>query len=400
MIARLISRFSVLIACAAAAACTSLPTAGEPANAGGGTLDLGLVIERADGAVLVVDFDERKAVCRVEGLGDLSHASAVFGRDGRFGYVFGRDGGLTKVDLLGCRIAARVIQGGNAIGGAISRDGRVIAVSNYQPGGFRFFSAEDLSLLADLPAVSADGRSSKTVGLVDAFGGAMVGALFDLDEIWVMNIEDPSNIKVQKLPSGPAPYDGNVVLDGRFYLAGLFGEDAVDVVDLWATEPSAERLALGSVKLHERLPVYKMPHFEGIAEAAGRLFMPAVGAHEVVVVDPRAWTIERRIPVAGQPIFTVARPDGREIWVNFALPDNHHVQVIDAATLEVVRHWQPGPGVLHIEFTPRGDEAWVSVRDADVVIVYDTATGAEKARIPARAPSGILFAARAARIGQ
>ena len=36
----------------------------------------------------------------IKGLGDLSHASAVYSRDGRYAYVFGRDGGLTRVDLL------------------------------------------------------------------------------------------------------------------------------------------------------------------------------------------------------------------------------------------------------------------------------------------------------------
>ena len=40
---------------------------------------------------------------RVEGLGDLSHASVVFSRDGASAYVFGRDGGLTMVDLPGQR---------------------------------------------------------------------------------------------------------------------------------------------------------------------------------------------------------------------------------------------------------------------------------------------------------
>ena len=65
-----------------------------------GTGDLGIVIERASGRVAIVDTSARSVLARVEGLGDLSHASAVFSRDGRYAYVFGRDGGLTKVDLL------------------------------------------------------------------------------------------------------------------------------------------------------------------------------------------------------------------------------------------------------------------------------------------------------------
>ena len=53
-----------------------------------GTGSLGLVIERATGSVLIVDTMARQTIGRVEGLGDLSHASAVFSPDQRYGYVF------------------------------------------------------------------------------------------------------------------------------------------------------------------------------------------------------------------------------------------------------------------------------------------------------------------------
>ena len=69
-----------------------------------GTGDLGLVIERAAGRVQIVDTSSRSKIGAVDGLGDLSHASAVFSRDGRFAYVFGRDGGLSKIDLLEARL--------------------------------------------------------------------------------------------------------------------------------------------------------------------------------------------------------------------------------------------------------------------------------------------------------
>ena len=132
-----------------------------------GTGSLGLVIERATGSVLIVDFMARRSVGRVQGLGDLSHASAVFSPDQRYAFVFGRDGGLTKVDLLTASIAKRVVQAGNAIGGAISDDGTLIAVSNYEPGGVRVFAADTLEPVAAIPAVGAGGKSSKTVGLVE-----------------------------------------------------------------------------------------------------------------------------------------------------------------------------------------------------------------------------------------
>jgi len=57
-----------------------------------GTGDLGVVIERATGSMQIIETTGQSTLHRVEGLGDLSHASVVFSRDERFAYVFGRDG--------------------------------------------------------------------------------------------------------------------------------------------------------------------------------------------------------------------------------------------------------------------------------------------------------------------
>ena len=130
-----------------------------------GTGDLGIVVERAAGSVQVIETTGRTSLCRIEGLGDLSHASAVFSRDGRFAFVFGRDGGLTKVDLLAGRIERRIVQAGNSIGGAISQDGRLVAVANYDPGGVKVFDNETVELVADIPASYGEGARSRVVGL-------------------------------------------------------------------------------------------------------------------------------------------------------------------------------------------------------------------------------------------
>src|SRR5690606_11559537 len=102
-----------------------------------------------------------------------------------------------------------------------------------------------------------------------------------------------------------------------------------------------------------------------------------------------------RIAVRGQPVFVMARPDGRQIWVSFAFPGNHVVQVIDVPTLQVIKTLEPGKAVLHMEFTPKGEQVWISVRDEDRVDVYDTTTFARLASLPANKPSGIFFTARA-----
>ncbi|HNN46806.1 MAG TPA: cytochrome D1 domain-containing protein, partial [Azospira sp.] len=142
-----------------------------------------------------------------------------------------------------------------------------------------------------------------------------------------------------------------------------------------------------------------MPHLRGWSMAQGKAYLPAIGRHEVLVVDGTSWKEVGRIPVKGQPVFVMARPDGRQIWVNFAFPDYSEIQVIDTLTGKVVKTLAPGKAVLHMEFTPRGEQVWVSARDDNKVVIYDTATFEKIGEIIAQAPSGIFFASRAARIG-
>jgi protein NirF len=366
-----------------------------------GTGDLGLVIERAAGSVAVVDSSAKSILGRVEGLGDLSHASAVYSRDGRYAFVFGRDGGLSKIDILERRIVRRILQAGNSIGGAISQDGRLVAAQNYDPGGVKVFDAESLELLADIPATFGDGgRRSKVVGLADVPGNKFAYALFDAGEIWVADLSRPREPKLTKFRNvGSQPYDGLVTPDGRHYIAGLFGEDGLALVDLWKPEQGARKILANYGKGAEKLPVFKMPHLRGWAVAGGRAYLPAIGRHEVLVVDTATWQELGRIPVKGQPVFVMARPDGRQIWVNFAFPDYSHVQVIDTLEQKVVHTLSPGKAVLHMEFTPRGENVWISARDDNRVVVIDTASFEKLAVLPAQTPSGIFFTSRAARIG-
>lgn len=371
-----------------------------PAPALRGTGDLGIIVERASGRIKIIETTGRTAIGEVEGLGDLSHASAVFSRDGRYVFIFGRDGGLSKVDLLQGTVVKRVLQAGNSIGGAISQDGTLVAVANYEPGGVNIFDSETLAPVASIPAVDASGAPSKVVGLEDAGDQRFVFSLYDAGEIWIADLSEPAQPKLAKFPGiGRLPYDGLVTEDGRDYVAGLFGEDSLVLLDLWRPEAGPRRILSGYGRGEERLPVYKMPHLEGWARAGDMLFLPAIGRHEVLVVDTRSWQEVGRIEVHGQPVFAVARPDGRQVWVNFAHPLNDKVQVIDVPSLSIVQTLTPGPAVMHLEFTPRGEQVWISVRDEDRVDVYDTRTFARLGSVPADKPSGIFLTARANRIG-
>lgn len=360
-----------------------------------GTGDLGLIVEREAGSLLVVDRSARAAIGRIEGLGDLSHASLVYSPDERFAYVFGRDGGLTKVDILTQRIVRRVVQAGNAIGGAISDDGSLIAVSNYEPGGVKVFDAETLDLVADVP------MGSKTVGIADVPGRRFVVATWETGEVWLLDhAADPARPAITVLSGiGANPYDALLTADGRTYVVGLFGEKGLAAIDLWQNPPKVTRFLPDYGKDQPDLPVYKMPHLQGWTLADGIFALPAVGLHQLLWVDAEKLTEIGRTDLAGQPVFALARPDKREVWVNFAPPDNDKVQIVDVLSRQVTDTLTPGKGVLHMEFAPRGAEVWLSVRDENRVEIRDARSREVLGEIEARAPSGIFFTDRAHRTG-
>jgi protein NirF len=376
------------------------------------TGDMGVIIERATGQVKIVNHSSQSALAEIDGLGDLSHASIVFSRDQRYAFVFGRDGGLTKIDILEDKIAKRVIQSGNSIGGAISQDGKLVAVSNYTPGGVKVFNTETLELVANIEATIVPSKGltkagkpyrSKVVGLVDAPNNKFVFSLFDSNEIWITDFSaglSKDDIKITKFTDiGSFPYDALISPDGRYYIAGLFGEDGMALVDLWHVEKGVKRILDGYGKGDKKLPVYKMPHLEGWAMAGDYAFVPAVGQHKVLVVSTKTWQQVAEIPAHSQPIFVMAQPDNRQIWVNFAFPDNNTIQVFNTETFKLVKTLVPGPAVLHMEFTPRGEHVWMSVRDSNEVQVYDTQTQTLLKTLTVKSPSGIFFTSRAHQIG-
>lgn len=371
-------------------ALTALPAAAGDLTATG---DLGLVVERATGSLLVIDRSDHAAIGRIEGLGDLSHASLTYSPDERFAFVFGRDGGLTKVDILDRKIVARTLQAGNSIGGAISDDGKLIAVSNYEPGGVKVFDAGTLAPVADIPA---DG---KTIGLVDVPGRRFAWTVWDTGEVFLGDFAG-TEPEITKLGvAGKNPFDAVLTDDAHTYLVGLFGEKGVTAYDLWDKAAPPRKFLTDYGKTGEDMPVYKMPHLQGWAFTEGQYALPAVGRHELLWVDRATLKEVAATPVHGQPVFVIAQPASPYVWVNFATPLNDIVQVVDLRSHEVVATLNPGKAVLHMEFAPRGAEVWISSRDDNKIVVYDTRGREKIAEIAAEAPSGIFFTARAHRTG-
>ncbi len=66
------------------------------------------------------------------------------------------------------------------------------------------------------------------------------------------------------------------------------------------------------------------PHSEEI-----KFIFPAASQHQLFAVDSRTFKQTGAVDVHSQPVFAVARPDGRQIWVNFAHLHNDTIQVVD-----------------------------------------------------------------------
>jgi protein NirF len=322
-----------------------------------GTGDLGVVIERAAGRVQVVEHSHDSSLGTVEGLGDLSHAHVTFSRDARYAYVFGRDGGLTKVDLLARRIDKRIIQAGNSIGGSISQDGRLIVAQNYEPGGIKAFDADTLELLADVPAEYAPGKFSRS----SAWPTCPASASCMPSSRPARSASPTSPIREARhhpLPGRQAALRRPRHPDGRYFLAGLFGEDGISLLDLWQPEAGAQDPRRLRPRRRKAAGLQDAPPARLVAGRRAGLaarHRPPRGARR----RRRSWQETGRVPVKGQPVFVMARPDGRQVWVNFAFPDNEWVQVIDTVEKRVVHTFSPGKAVLHMEFTP-GEEVWLS----------------------------------------
>ncbi len=372
---------------------------------GWGTGALMVIVERESGSVLVVDSTRHEVLGRVEGLGLLHHAAISFSRDARYAYVATRDGSLSKVDLLNLRLMKKVRVGESTIGLAVTQDNRYVAISNYKPRDVRVLDAETLEVVKVIPAVrelhGGERQESRTVGLVDAPGNLLIFSLMDADGIWVIDAKGPNFPVIRRFwDVGKMPYDGILTPDGRHYLAGLYHSNGIALLDTWDLNEVKTVSFQDPTQEHTKVPVLKISHLGGLAITRDLLFLPVVGEARLAVYNTRNWKLVKSIPLLASPVFAIVRPDGRQVWVNFALGErNNVVQVIDVQKLEVVRTLEPGRRIFHLQFTPKGEAIYLSANLDDRVVIYDTATFKPIKEVQVRRPSGIFSTDRAHKFG-
>ena len=368
-----------------------------------GTGSLMLVVVREGGSVLVFDASRHELLGRVGGLGNLTHGTIKFSKDGRHAYVLGREALVSKIDLHTLRVVRQAKAGAWSIGGAMTADGRHIALSNYAPGEVRFLSAETLETVKVIPAerTLADGsvKRSRVAGLVDAPGNLVVFALMDADGVWVVDAGRPGFPVVQKYwDVGVEPYDALITPEGRHYLVGFLKSNWMGLLDLWHPE-AMRRILAEQGHGGDEVPLWKVPHLKGWALAGDLAFLPALKREVALVYDARTWTERGVVHLNGTALYTVVRPDRRQVWVDLVGKNGDLIDVVDVETQRVIRTLRPGPGATHPQFTPKGEAAYVSLMDGGKVVVYDTATFEVIREFPAARPSGIFSSDRAHKFG-
>ena len=368
-----------------------------------GTGSLMVVVEREAGCVLVFDASRHELLGRVEGLGNLTHGTVKFSKDGRYAYVLGREALVSKIDLYTLQVVRQAKAGAWSIGGAMTADGRHLALSNYAPGEVRFLAADTLETVKVIPAERElpDGtvKRSRVAGLVDAPGNLVVFGLMDADGVWVVDAGKPDFPVVRKYwDLGVEPYDALITPEGRYYLVGFLRSNWMGLLDLWRPE-AMRRILAPQGRGSEEVPLWKVPHLKGWALAGDLAFLPALKREVALVYRTRDWTERAAVPLNGTALYTVVRPDRRQVWVDLVGKNGDLIDVIDVESLRVVRTLNPGPGATHPQFTPKGEAAYVSLMDGGKVVVYDTATLEVIREFPAQRPSGIFSSDRAHKFG-
>jgi len=263
----------------------------------------------------------------------------------------------------------------------------------------KIVDAETFAIVHTIPAfkeVEGEKVSSRTLGMVDAPGNLLIFSLMDVDGIWVVDANRDDFPVIRKFwDIGRMPYDVLLTPNGRHYVVGLYHSKHLASLDTW-TLNEIQRISLKDpYKKSPKMSVRKVPHLEGWAIANNFLFSPVVGEERLAVYEYGTWKLIKSIPLADMPMFAMSSPDGRYIWVNFSGINHRFLQVIDSLKLEVVKTLEIGDRLLHMGFSPKGKNIYVSSYKGNKVVVLDTKAFLKIKEIPLRSPSGIFSTVRA-----
>ena len=171
----------------------------------------------------------------------------------------------------------------------------------------------------------------------------------------------------------------------------------------------------GTMTTLTNLAACDMPHGVKVNHAGTLVYVSCMNSDEILEVDRQSFRVQRRhktgagspqamagmhtgtasaVPASSpdcSPTFVSVSPDDRRLYV--ACNHGNTLQVLDAATLDLVKEIPVGAGAYNVE--PSADGRWVIVtnKKAQSVSLVDAPTLAEVARIPTskKLPHGVAY---------
>ncbi len=379
-----------------------------------------LVIERDVGKIAIIDGDKKEVFARIDTgyavhvLKAAEHHETLKSKDpGRFWYVMGRDGMMTKIDLWQTpekMKVANVQVAYDARDVAVSGDGKYVIGGGYWPPHFVILDAKTMMPIkvVSTRGTNVDGEyvnESRVAAIYDTpKAPTWLVAAKELGQMWQVDYSDLDNMKITKINSAKFLHDGFFDPTGRYFQIAANASDKMVVIDT-VTQ-----------KLEAMIDVDSKPHpgpganwiDEKCGPVAGTTHL-GVGKVTVWGNDPKghpdqAWKVCYTVESDGPGVFLRTHPKSDYVWFDQTKhpePEvQQSVQVIDKKTRKIVKTIRltevEGYAAVHFEFNKEGTEVWASVwnrkdskKPNGEIIIFDAKTLKEIGRVKGLyAPTG------------
>ncbi len=334
------------------------------------------VVERESNSVAVIEDGLPRT--HMQNMHNMNHGVIKF--YGNDGYLISRDGYIVKFDPRSEKKLAEYKTSKSAIGFVINKN--YVAVANYDDKSVDILSR-------DLKPIEKIKTGSRNVG-IKIYKDYLVFAEMDNDAIAIYKNIHPGTkqpkfvLQKEFKDVGTMPFDA--MIKGDKLIVGFFKSPWFGVVNL-------DTLSYKKIKilLDDRKPVLKVPHFGFWSISNSQVFIPAVGDNKVLVYTPD-FKFKTAIETEGLPVFTSLSPDKKYLAVTFSGKKFPVIQIIDTATLKVIKRFEFNGKVLHLRWSTERPSLLVSVNDANKIVIIDTKGWWLKREIfTIKKPSGIFI---------
>ncbi|WP_457745216.1 cytochrome D1 domain-containing protein [Sulfurimonas sp.] len=314
------------------------------------------VVERESSSVAVIE--DGLARNHMLHMHNMNHGVMKF--YGKDGYLISRDGYIMRFNPMTEKKISEYKTSKSAIGFVINKN--YVAVANYDD------KSVDV-LTRNLKPIQKLKTGSRNVG-IKIYKNYLIFSEMDNDTIAVYNDinkgKGKPDFKLYKefKNVGIMPFDA--LLDGDKYINGFFNSPWIGELNLDTMKFKKIPLELG-----KRKPILKVPHFGFWSVSNSKVFIPAVGDNKVFVFTPKFKFI-KAITTEGMPVFTALSPDKKYLAVTFSGKKFPVIQIIDTKTLKIIKRFEFKGKVLHLRWSKIKPFLYVSVNDANEVIVIKT----------------------------